>query len=198
MELGYGATKVRPPMEISDFDIPGPKLLVPKRFIDARGFFCENWNSQTFRNAVSDATFVQDNVSLSIARGTVRGLHFQKSPYEQGKLVQVVRGAILDVAVDIRADSPTFGRHIAIRLDSEVGQQLWVPAGFLHGFCTLEDDTQVAYKVTQYYSAAHDAGVLWNDPDLNVRWPLSPAEAVLSDKDRRLPRLRDLPDLPFR
>src|SRR5688572_21072885 len=123
-------------MEISSFDISGPKLLVPKRFVDARGFFCESWNDRTFRGAIADATFVQDNISLSVARGTVRGLHFQKPPYEQGKLVQVMCGAILDVAVDVQIGSPTFGRHIAVRLDSETGQQLWVPAGFLHGFCT--------------------------------------------------------------
>jgi dTDP-4-dehydrorhamnose 3,5-epimerase len=182
-------------MDVSAFAIPGPKLLVPKRFVDARGYFCETWNDHTFRTSVTEAAFVQDNVSLSVARGTVRGLHFQKAPYQQGKLVQVMRGAILDVAVDIRPRSSTFGRHIAVRLDSETGNQLWVPTGFLHGFCTLEDNTQVAYKVTQHYSASHDAGVLWSDPDLNIAWPVSLAVAILSEKDRGLPLLRNLPDI---
>ena len=182
-------------MEIRTFDIPGVTLLMPRRFADARGFFCETWNERAFRESVADVGFVQDNTSLSVARGTVRGLHFQKPPFAQGKLVQVLRGAILDVAVDIRSGSPTFGCHVATRLDAETGHQLWIPTGFLHGFCTLEENTQVAYKVTQYYSAAHDAGVVWNDPDLNIRWPVSAADAVLSDKDRQLPRLRELPEL---
>jgi dTDP-4-dehydrorhamnose 3,5-epimerase len=183
------------PNEIAELEIPEVKLVTPKRFSDARGYFSETWSDRRFRKEIADLTFVQDNCSVSAKRGTLRGLHFQKPPYAQGKLVQVVRGSIYDVAVDIRRDSPSYGRHVAVTLDASEGAQVWVPPGFLHGFCTLEDETEVVYKVTAYYSPSHDAGVVWNDPDLRINWPVDVHSIVLSDKDQRHPRLRDLPDV---
>jgi dTDP-4-dehydrorhamnose 3,5-epimerase len=180
-------------MDIHEFAIKGLKLIIPKRFSDARGYFQETWSDRVYREQIGDATFVQDNLSLSLRKGTIRGLHYQKPPFAQGKLVRVGRGAVYDVAVDARKRSPTYGQHIATTLRALDGAQLWVPPGFLHGFCTLEDNTEVCYKVTSYYSAAHDAGVLWNDPDLGIKWPVDEVAVVLSEKDRSLPRLRDLP-----
>jgi dTDP-4-dehydrorhamnose 3,5-epimerase len=181
-------------MDIGKFAIPDVKLIVPKRLSDARGYFSEIWNDQLFREEIGNVTFVQDNQSASAKKGTLRGLHFQKPPYAQGKLVRVVRGSIFDVAVDIRKGSPTYGRHVAVRLDAAEGAQVWVPPGFLHGFCTLEDETEVFYKVTAYYSPVHDAGVLWRDPDLDINWPVESHSVILSEKDQRNPLLRDLPD----
>jgi dTDP-4-dehydrorhamnose 3,5-epimerase len=175
-------------------DIPDLKLIVSKRFSDSRGYFSQIWSDYQFREEIADVSFVQDNQSLSVRKGTVRGLHFQKPPFAQGKLVRVGRGSILDIAVDIRKGSPTYRHHVATRLDARAGAQLWVPPGFLHGFCTLENMTEVLYKVTSFYSADHDAGVLWNDPNLAIHWPVDPASAVLSEKDQRLPLLQDLPD----
>ena len=149
--------------------------------------------ARAFGAEVAVAAFVQDNEAFSAQVGTLRGLHFQRPPVAQGKLVRVPRGAILDVAVDVRVGSPSFGHHVAVRLDAEGGAQLWVPEGFAHGYCTLEPDTTVAYKVTDFYSPAHDGGVLWDDPALGIDWPLPAGGAVLSDKDTRLPRLADLP-----
>jgi dTDP-4-dehydrorhamnose 3,5-epimerase len=182
-------------MEIRRLEIPELKLITPKRFGDDRGYFQEAWSEKRFRQNVQDIGFVQDNQSLSVSKGTLRGLHFQKPPFAQGKLVRVLRGAIADVVVDIRKGSPTYGKHISVRLDSKEGAQIWVPPGFLHGFCTLEENTEVFYKVTAYYSAAHDAGVLWNDPDLGIDWPVDARTVVLSDKDKMLPRLQELPEL---
>jgi len=181
-------------VEVHQFDIPGLSLIVPKRFSDTRGYFSETWSDRLFRERIEDLSFVQDNQSVSAKKATVRGLHFQKPPHAQGKLVRVVRGSIFDVAVDIRKGSPSYGRHVAVRLDALEGAQLGVPPGFLHGFCTLEGETEVFYKVTAYYSASHDAGVLWNDPDLGIDWPFEGRSVVVSDKDRQLPRIRDLPD----
>jgi dTDP-4-dehydrorhamnose 3,5-epimerase len=181
-------------MDIAKFEIPDVKLIVSKRFSDARGYFSETWNDRLFRKEVGNVTFLQDNQSFSTKKGTVRGLHFQKPPYAQGKLVRVVRGAIFDVAVDIRKGSRTYGRHVAVRLDAAEGAQVWVPPGFLHGFCTLEDQTEVFYKVTAYYSPVHDAGVLWCDPDLSINWPVDIESVILSEKDQRQPRLCELPD----
>ena len=138
---------------------------------------------------------MQDNHAFSASKGTVRGLHFQREPRAQGKLVRITRGAVLDVAVDVRHGSPTFGRYVAVELSAANWRQLWIPTGFLHGYCTLEDDTEIIYKVTDYYSATHDAGVLWNDPDLKISWPVNDADAVLSERDRVAPRLRDLPPM---
>jgi dTDP-4-dehydrorhamnose 3,5-epimerase len=182
-------------MGIRQFEIPDVKLILPKRFGDARGYFSEAWNDHRFREKIANVAFVQDNQSMSAKAGTLRGLHFQKPPFAQGKLVRVIRGSIVDVTVDIREGSPTCRCHVAVKLDAAEGAQLWVPPGFLHGFCTLEDETEVFYKVTADYSPSHDAGVLWNDPDLGIKWPVEADTAVLSEKDQRHPRLRDLPDV---
>jgi dTDP-4-dehydrorhamnose 3,5-epimerase len=180
---------------IAELMIPDVKLVTAKRFSDSRGYFSETWSDRRFRREIADVAFVQDNRSVSAKKGTLRGLHFQKPPYAQGKLVQVMRGSVFDVAVDIRKDSATYGQHVAVRLDALRATQLWIPPGFLHGFCTLEDETEVFYKVTAYYSPADEGGVLWNDPDLGINWPVETCSIVLSDKDQRHPRLRDLPDL---
>jgi len=172
--------------------IPGPLLLEVRRFADARGEFSETYSARDFAALGIITTFVQDNASLSRLPGTVRGLHFQAPPRAQAKLVRVTRGAILDVAVDIRRSSPHFGRHVAVTLRAGDGRMLYVPAGFAHGFCTLEGDTEVAYKASDFYAPALDGGVLWNDPALGITWPVAMQDAVLSDKDRSLPALHDL------
>lgn len=169
----------------------------PRRFGDARGYFSEVFNARAFRQQVADVDFVQDNEALSGAVGTLRGLHFQRAPMAQGKLIRVIRGAILDVAVDIRKGSPSYGKHVSARLDGADGDQLWVPVGFAHGYCTLEPDTLVAYKVTNYYSPADDGGILWNDPAIAIDWPVPAQGPVLSAKDLELPALKDLPDCFF-
>lgn len=181
-------------MDIRDFAIKGLKLIIPKSFRDTRGYFQETWSDRQYRESIGDVAFVQDNLSFSLRKGTLRGLHFQRQPCAQGKLVRVGRGTIFDVAVDIRRGSPTYGQHLEITLAASQAAQLWIPSGFLHGFCTLKDNTEVCYKVTSYYSPAHDAGVIWNDPDLGIQWPIDDSVIVLSEKDRELPRLRDLPD----
>jgi len=173
--------------------IPDVKVVTPERFGDDRGFFSELYNRQRFAKAGIIAEFIQDNSSFSMSAGTVRGLHFQSEPFAQAKLVRVVRGRILDVAVDLRRSSPTYGKHVAVELSPENGCQLFVPVGFAHGFCTLEPCTGVEYKVSAYYSAAHSHGLFWNDPDLGISWPVDPAIAVLSNKDCQLPRLAELP-----
>jgi len=173
----------------------GVLRLTPRVFEDARGRFCETYSKRTFAEATGGVEFVQDNVSRSTRKGSVRGLHFQLPPMAQAKLVRVLRGAILDVAVDLRAGSATFGRHVSARLDERDDDQLFVPAGFAHGFCTLVDDTEVFYKVDALYSAEHDRALLWSDPDLGIDWPVAVADAILSEKDRAAPRLRDLSEL---
>lgn len=177
-------------MNIERLALEGPLLIEPKRIGDSRGFFSETFRADRFEAAAGTVRFVQDNQSLSARRGTVRGLHYQKAPRGQGKLVRVLRGAILDVAVDARRGSPTFGRHVAIKLSEDNWRQLYVPDGFLHAFCTLTDNVEVAYKVTDYYSPEHDAGVRWNDPDLAIAWPVE--EAIVSEKDRNAPLFRDV------
>ncbi|MGA8480472.1 MAG: dTDP-4-dehydrorhamnose 3,5-epimerase [Chthoniobacterales bacterium] len=157
------------------------------------GGIFRNLEDRRFREKIANVAFVQDNQSMSAKRGTLRGLHFQKPPFSQGKLVRVIRGSIFDVTVDIRKGSPTYRRHVAVKLATVEAAQLWVPPGFLHGFCTLEDETEVFYKVTAYYSPSHDAGVLWNDPDLSIKWLVETDMVVMSDKDQRQPRLCDLP-----
>jgi dTDP-4-dehydrorhamnose 3,5-epimerase len=183
-------------MEVRETAIPDVKVLAPKRHGDHRGFFSETYNQRALAAHGIDLTFVQDNHSLSAERGVVRGLHYQEPPFAQDKLMRVVRGAVLDVAVDIRRGSPTFGRHVAVELSAENWQQLLVPIGFAHGFATLEPGTEVIYKVTAYYAPEHDRGLRWNDPALGIDWPVSPAEAVLSDKDLANPMLAEL-DLVF-
>ncbi len=170
-------------------------MITPKRFGDARGFFSETYSKPAFAAAGLRIEFVQDNHSYSAAPGVVRGLHYQLPPAAQDKLVRVVRGAILDVAVDIRRHSPTFGRHVALRLSADAGNQALVPAGFAHGFCTLEPDTEVLYKVSVPYAPDLERGILWNDPNLGIDWPVDATAAVVSDRDLVHPRLRDAVDL---
>ena len=179
-------------MLVEPLAIPDVKRLVPRVLRDERGVFAETYSRRAFVEAGLDVTFVQDNQSVSRAKGVVRGLHFQKPPHAQGKLVRVTRGAIFDVAVDIRHGSPSYGSHVATVLSAENWAQLWVPAGFAHGFCTLEPDTEVIYKVTDYYAPRCDAGIAWDDPALAIAWPVGAGEAVLSDRDRKFPKLADL------
>jgi dTDP-4-dehydrorhamnose 3,5-epimerase len=170
-------------------------ILTPRRFGDARGWFTETWNASRMAEAGLDLTFVQDNHSFSAAKGTLRGLHFQRPPRAQDKLVRCSRGAILDVAVDIREGSPTYGRWAAVELTADNGRQLLVPRGFLHGFVTLTDDTEVQYKCTDFYSPDHDGAVRWDDPALGIDWGIS--APILSDKDARAPLLAEI-GTPFR
>jgi dTDP-4-dehydrorhamnose 3,5-epimerase len=174
--------------------IPDVLSIEVPRFGDERGFFSETYRRSVFAEAGVDVDFVQDNHSRSALAGTVRGFHYQAPPRAQGKLVRVVRGAILDVAVDIRIGSPSFGKHVAVQVSAEAWNQLWLPVGFAHGLVTLEPDTEVVYKVTDYYSPQHDFGLLWNDPALGIDWPVAPDQVVISDKDRRHPRLAELPE----
>lgn len=181
-------------MEILRTELADVVVFKPKFIRDSRGYFVETFRQNAFEQAIGPVRFVQENQSLSQHAGTIRGLHFQTPPMEQGKLVRCLSGSILDVAVDIRRGSPSYGRHVAVTLSAENGQQLWVPAGFAHGFCTLEPQSVVAYKVTSYYSAEHDRGLLWNDPELGIAWPVDIESAVVSEKDRLQPRLSELPD----
>ena len=179
-------------MQVEDAAIPAVKIITPKRFTDARGFFSEVYSRAAFAKAGLDFEFVQDNHSFSGPVGTLRGLHFQTAPFAQAKLVRVARGRVLDVAVDLRRGSPTYGAHVAVELSAANGRQMLVPVGFAHGFCTLEPDCEVLYKVTNVYSAANDCGLAFDDPALGIDWGVDPDKAVLSDKDRKHPRLAEL------
>ncbi len=174
--------------------IPDVILLTPGRFGDHRGFFSETFSGRAAKEAGIEHEFVQDNHSMSQQRGVLRGLHCQLDPHAQGKLVRVVKGAIWDVAVDARHGSATFGQHVAVELSAANWQQLWVPPGFLHGFCTLEPDCEVIYKTTGYYDKASERGIIWNDPDLALPWPVAADEVVLSEKDVVLPRWSEMPE----
>jgi dTDP-4-dehydrorhamnose 3,5-epimerase len=178
-------------MDVKTTLIPGVVVIKPSRNVDPRGHFVEIYNEQAFRAAGITVSFVQDNLSFSLKRGTVRGLHFQLPPSSQAKLVCVVRGSIFDVAVDLRARSPTYGQWIAEHLTADNGEQMFIPRGLAHGFCTLEPNTEVAYKVDEYYAPECDSGLLWSDPTLAIDWPIAAEEAVLSDKDRKLSRFCD-------
>lgn len=180
---------------IERLSIPGPLLVQTRRFEDARGFFTETYNARAFAEAGIPSVFVQDNHSLSREKGTVRGLHFQRPPHAQEKLVRVAKGRILDVVVDIRKGSPRYGNHVAVELTDNDGRQLYVPEGFAHGFCTLVPDTEVIYKVTDFWSPDCEDGVLWNDPALAIAWP-DFAGAQLAAKDAALAPLSKL-DSPF-
>jgi len=184
-------------MQVLAAEISGVLLLKPRFFHDARGYFVEIYNARAARDAGLMTDFVQDNEALSIKRGTVRALHFQVPPKVQAKLVRVLRGSVFDVAVDLRGASPTYGRWTSATLTAQGGEQIFVPRGFAHGYCTLEDDTVVAYKVDDYYAPDCERGLAWDDPVLKIDWPVSPAEAVLSDKDRKLPHFADFAT-PFR
>jgi dTDP-4-dehydrorhamnose 3,5-epimerase len=180
-------------MKVTQPEIPDIKILKPVRHGDERGFFSEVFKESILREHGIDVHFVQDNHSLSARKGVVRGLHFQIPPFAQAKLLRVTSGSIFDVAVDIRWGSPNFSQCVAVVLSASEWNQIFIPEGFAHGFCTLEPNTEVIYKVNSYYSAEHDRGLLWNDPALGIAWPLAVGEALLSDKDRDHPLLADLP-----
>ena len=168
-----------------------PRIIVPKRYVDDRGWFSEIFHEQRLHAVGITCPFVQDNQSSSKRTGTLRGLHFQLPPAAQAKLVTVLTGRILDVAVDIRRGSPTYGKYVSTELSSESGHQVYIPIGFAHGFLTLEDDVVVMYKTSDYYAPAHESGICWNDPDIAFPWPLKDTEIITSDKDRRLPLLKE-------
>ena len=180
-------------MDFRSFEIDGPLEIVPSKIEDERGYFSEIFRLNSFVERAGSVEFVQDNQSLSLRVGTIRGLHFQTRPAAQGKLVRCLAGRLFDVAVDLRTDSATFGRWISVVLSPDHSNQLWVPAGFAHGFCTLEPETIISYRVTSYYSGEHDKGVAWDDPKIAVAWPEVANADTLSAKDRNQPRLSDLP-----
>jgi dTDP-4-dehydrorhamnose 3,5-epimerase len=176
---------------VSTNSVKLPRLIVPKRHVDDRGWFSEIFHQERLRDVGITCRFVQDNQSSSKHTGTLRGLHFQLPPAAQAKLVTVVKGRILDVAVDIRRSSPTFGKYVSTEVSSETGNQIYIPVGFAHGFLTLENDVIVMYKTSDYYAPAHESGIRWNDPDIAFPWPLKEASIVISDRDRRLPLLKE-------
>ncbi|WP_415714128.1 dTDP-4-dehydrorhamnose 3,5-epimerase [Roseibium sp.] len=178
--------------EIQKTQIPAVPIIKVRQFGDQRGFFSETYCKADFERAGLEYDFVQDNHAFSAEKGTVRGLHFQTPPFAQDKLVRVVKGAILDVAVDLRVGSPTYGKHVSAVISAEKWNQILVPIGFAHGLVTLEPNTEVLYKVSNYYSPEHDKGLLWNDPELGIDWGISEDEAILSEKDRMHPRLAEL------
>ena len=177
-------------LDVQSLEIPEVLIVRSPRHSDDRGFFSETYNKKVFAEAGINLDFVQDNHSLSVHAGTIRGLHFQSPPYAQDKLVRVVKGRILDVAVDVRRASSTFGKHVSAEISADEWNQILIPIGFAHGLCTLEPDTEVVYKVTNYYSAKCDLGVRWNDPEIGINWPVPDTQAHLSEKDRHLPFLK--------
>lgn len=169
-------------MKIDTFSIAGPVLFTPRQHTDERGFFAETFKASTFKKASgSDVVFIQDNLSVSRDKGTIRGLHYQAPPHAQGKLVSCQRGYITDVIVDIRKSSATYGQHLSIELSAKTRAQLWVPPSFLHGYVTREDNCEVVYKVTQYYAPSAEGSVIWNDPDLKIDWRED--SPVISERD---------------
>jgi dTDP-4-dehydrorhamnose 3,5-epimerase len=170
-------------------DIPDVLVIAPKRFSDTRGYFIETYVTDEFRRLGIAAEFVQDNEAGSLRGGTIRGLHFQRGEHAQAKLVRVIAGAIFDVAVDLRQGSPTRGRWVGATLSAESGEQLFMPRGFAHGYCTLGDNTVVAYKCDSVYSREHEGGIHFADPAIGIAWPVANAAAIVSDKDRALPPL---------
>ena len=185
-------------MKVIETALAGVKVYQPVRHRDDRGYFSEWYNARVLAAAGLHRQFVQDNVVLTQRPGTIRGLHFQTPPHAQAKLIGVLRGSAFDVAVDIRAGSPTFGHSVAVELTAELGNQIFIPEGFAHGICNREADTIVAYKVTDYYDSACDKGIAWDDPDLAIGWPFSAREVHLSERDRKLPRLAEIGPPPFR
>jgi len=178
-------------MQVRSLGLDGVLEISPRKFGDDRGFFSETYNAKSFAEAGIDLTFVQDNHSYSAAKDVVRGLHYQLPPFAQDKLVRVTRGAILDVAVDIRKSSPTFGKWIALEVSAEKWNQILVPKGFAHGFMTLVENTEVIYKVTSYYSPEHDRSIRFDDPTIGIDWPISSSSVQLSDKDKKAPLFAD-------
>jgi dTDP-4-dehydrorhamnose 3,5-epimerase len=179
-------------LHVQSLEIPDVKIISPKKHGDLRGFFSETYNKKTFAEAGIVLDFVQDNHSMSPQVGTLRGLHYQGHPFAQDKLVRVVSGRILDVAVDIRRASPTYGKWVTAEISAEKWNQILVPIGFAHAICTLEPNTQLIYKVTNYYSPQHDFGIRWNDPDLGIKWPFPEHQILISDKDKRQPFFKDV------
>lgn len=179
-------------MHVTRLDIADLLLLAPVKHGDSRGFFSETFRTDVLASNGVLLDFVQDNHVRSTQRGVVRGLHFQVPPKAQGKLVRCIRGSILDIAVDIRLGSPTYGRHVSVELSERNWQQLWVPPGFAHGYVTLEDECEVIYKVTEYYAPDCDRGIAWDDPSLGIDWRVASGNAILSEKDRRQPKLADI------
>jgi dTDP-4-dehydrorhamnose 3,5-epimerase len=180
-------------MEFESLGLEGPLVLRPRKIDDERGYFCEIFRLEEFAAHAGPVEFVQENQSLSVRSGTIRGIHFQSNPAAQGKLVRCLAGKLLDVAVDLRRGSPTFGRWVSAVLSPEDVNQLWVPVGFGHAFCTLEPNTVIGYRVTSYYSPGNDKGLAWDDPDVAIDWPDIADPGTLSSKDRAQPRLADLP-----
>lgn len=182
-------------MEVIKTDIEGPLIIEPRIFGDSRGYFFESYSEREFKETVADVTFVQDNESRS-RRGVLRGLHFQKPPFAQSKLVRVVVGAVLDVAVDLRRGSPTFGQHVAVELTADNHRQFFIPRGFAHGFSVLSDDVIFQYKCDNFYAPQSEGAIAWDDPALGIDWRLNPGDIILSDKDRHHPLLADI-ETPF-
>ena len=182
------------PLIVETLSIPDVKVIRPVKHGDERGFFSETFSRRDFAAAGIKIDFVQDNHAFSAQEGTVRGLHFQTPPFAQDKLVRVVRGAILDVAVDLRVGSPTFGSHVSARISASDWNQILVPIGFAHGLVTLEPDTEVLYKVSNYYSPEHDKGLFWNDSALGIDWHVADSEVFLSARDKQHPVFADLPE----
>lgn len=178
-------------MNFLETEIKDLFIIEPKIWKDDRGYFFESYNKQSFDDAGINVNFVQDNQSLS-QKGTLRGLHAQANPYAQGKLVRVIQGKVLDIAVDIRKGSKTYGQYEAVELSGDNNRMLWIPPGFLHGFVTLEDNTIFAYKVSGLYNKSSEFGVIWNDPDLNIDWGIATDQVILSEKDKTLPLFKDL------
>ncbi len=177
-------------MDLQELQIPDVKILRPRRFSDERGFYSETYNQRVLAECGIELDFVQDNHVFSSKRGTLRGLHFQKPPYAEHKLLRVSRGRVLDVAVDLRMGSPSYGQHVVAELSADEFNQILVPAGFAHGFVTMEPDTEVLYKVTAHYSPENTGGLIWNDPDLGIDWPIPGSEVILSAKDKAQPKFR--------
>lgn len=183
-------------MKVETTALKGVLLITPARFGDSRGFFSESWNRRSMAEAGLEIDFVQDNHSFSATTGTIRGLHFQSPPHAQGKLVRCGRGALFDVAVDIRKGSPTYGQWIGVELSFQNGKQLWIPPGFLHGFVTREPDTEITYKCTDFYAPESDGAVRFDDPMIGIDWGINTAQAVLSEKDAQAPFLAEI-ETPF-
>ena len=180
-------------MEFRSFAVNGPLEITPRKIEDERGYFSELYRANSFCQRVGAVSFVQENQSLSVRRGTIRGIHFQTHPCAQGKLVRCISGSVLDVAVDLRRDSTSFGRWVSVVLSPEINNQLWVPMGFGHAFCTLEPNSTINYRVTDYYSPENDKGVAWDDPEIAIEWPPGADQQTLSEKDRNHPALAELP-----
>jgi dTDP-4-dehydrorhamnose 3,5-epimerase len=181
-------------MEFIKTTLKGAYLVKPKVFRDERGFFLESWSEKVFAENGIDSKFVQDNYSMSLEKGVLRGLHFQLPPNDQAKLVRVTRGKVYDAIVDLRKDSPTFGKWEGFELSAEGFEMLFVPRGFAHAYCTLEDNTEFTYKVDNFYAPESDSGIIWNDPDLNISWPIE--NPILSEKDSKLQNFKDF-NSPF-